>query len=150
MLAKEIMCREVITVSPKSTLKEAADLFTGSKISGAPVVDNKGRLVGVLSQTDLVRNDSQRVASRPAADFYSGEELGVMRGGGFHIEDPDMTAVETVMTPAVLSAEANTPVEDLARMMLAKGVHRIVITKGGKLVGIVTSMDMLRALLKGR
>lgn len=79
--------------------------------------------------------------------MYHRESEEYVKSGGFHYEDPDYTRVEQVMTPWAISFEENTPVVELARQMLGKHIHRIIITKDGQLCGIITSMDMLRALL---
>lgn len=147
MLAKDIMRRHVITVTREMTLRELTKLFIERKITGAPVVDAEGRLVGVISQTDIVRRDREIPPGVEIPDYYQEAERAVYRSG-YQIEDPDFTRVADVMTPAVLSAEEGTPVEELAKLMLRKHVHRIVVTRGGQLKGIVTSMDMLRALVE--
>lgn len=142
MRAKDVMSRRVVTVPSWLTLREAARIFIDEKISGAPVVDRKGAPVGVVSQTDLIRRQRERGVDTEAPAWYA--EEGVR---GFHVEEPDRTRVEDVMTPAVFSAGETTPVEELARLMLRRRVHRVVITRAGRLLGIVTSMDLLRALL---
>jgi CBS domain-containing protein len=139
------MNKKVVVVEAWLTLREAAKLFIDKNITGAPVVDEEGKLVGVLSQTDLIRRQRERGADAESVPFYADEE----GSRNFHIEEPDRTRVEQVMTPLVLSAVEDTPVEDLARMMLKRGVHRLIIMKNGKLRGIVSSMDLLRALLAG-
>jgi CBS domain-containing protein len=145
MLAKDIMRKRVITVTPKMTLREVAKLFGDRHISGAPVVGPEGQIIGVISQTDLVRQI--RESSAYEISNYHRELEGCVRSNGFHYEDPDYSRVEQVMTPWVISFEADTPVVELARQMLGKHIHRIIITKDGQLCGIVTSVDMLRALL---
>src|SRR5579862_9721055 len=145
MLARDIMRKKVVTVSADSTLQETARLFIDKRISGAPVTDGKGRLIGVISQTDLVRKNRERSAS--STPVYYGEDDQWARCHGYLIEDPDLTRVDDVMTPAILSAKDTTPIEELARLMLSRHIHRIIITRDGRLCGIVTSMDMLRALL---
>ena len=147
MLAKEIMRRKVITVDPQMTVREVAQLFVERKISGAPVVDGRGALLGVVSQTDLVRDENQRAQKSAVPSFYQENDTPGLRSRGFHVEEPDMTKVEAVMTPAVLCADERAPVQQIARLMLRRHVHRLVITRAGKLAGIVTSMDMLKALL---
>lgn len=146
MRVKDVMHRNAITVRPDTTLRELARVFIDNHISGAPVVDRAGKLLGVVSQTDLVRRDREAKPAAEASGFYHSGEREVY-GRGFQIEDPDFTRVEDVMTPAVFSTDEGAPVEDVARLMLQKHIHRVVVTKDGKLSGIVTSMDMLKALL---
>ena len=117
MKAKDIMHKRVLTVHPETGLAEFARLLTEHGVSGAPVVGPAGDLIGVVSQTDLVRRE------------YAG------------------ATVASVMTPWTVSFEEDTDLKELARQMLAKKIHRVAITREGRLCGIITSMDMLRALL---
>lgn len=118
MLARDIMHRKVKTLTPETSIREAAKLFSDRRITGAPVVSREGHLVGVVSQTDLVRREGARAR------------------------------VEQIMTPWAVSFEEETPVLELARQMLRKRIHRVVITRDGKLSGIVTTMDLLKALME--
>lgn len=147
MLAKDIMRKRVITVAPEMTLRELAKLFMDKQITGAPVVDERGKLLGVVSQTDIVRKDREKLPEADIPGYYQHPGDKALYQSGFQIEDPDFTRVSDVMTPAVLSAEEDVPVEQLAQVMLRKHIHRLVITRSGKLCGIVTTTDMLRALL---
>jgi len=142
LLAKDIMNRRVVTLSPGMTLRQAADVLILHKISGAPVVDGGGRLVGVISQTDLVRR-SRAPHGEQIPAFYREEGRVVLAPA---LDSPEDVPVSQVMTPAVLEADAATPVDRLARFMLRRRIHRVVIAKDGRLEGIVTSMDMLRAI----
>lgn len=115
--ARDIMRRRVLTVRPETALSELTRLLSSRGVSGAPVVGPDGDLIGVVSRTDIVR-----------------------RG------DPDST-VASVMTPWTVSFEEDTEIRELARQMLAKKIHRVIVTREGRLCGIITTMDMLRALL---
>ena len=144
MIAADIMRKTVVTVRANQTVKELEQILLDHRISGAPVVDSRGHLVGVVSQTDLVRRNRERVSVDEPAAYH--QELDRWLGRqGFQVEAPDFARVRDVMTPAVLSADVATPVEELARCMTQKHVHRLVITRQDKLVGIVTSMDIMRA-----
>ena len=146
MQAKDIMRKRVITVTQDMSVRELAKLFIEKGITGAPVVDGSGSLLGVVSQTDLARQESSASPETEVPAYYHHGER-PFHPVGFQIENPDVTSVKDIMTPAVLSAGEETPVEELAEAMLGRHIHRIVITRHGKLCGIVTSMDMLRALL---
>ena len=145
MRAKDIMRRRVITVTPDMTLRELTQLFIDRRISGAPVLSREGHAVGVISQTDLVRHERESFPRE--IPVYHRETEESARSRGFHIEVPDYARVKEAMTPSVIAFEEDTPVRELAERMLSKHIHRVVITRDGKLCGIVTSMDMLRALL---
>jgi CBS domain-containing protein len=146
MLAKDIMRKSFVTVSLRMNLKEAMAMFLKRKITGAPVVDLKGNLVGVVSQTDIVRRDSKAAAKESISAYHREDEPA--DGAAARIEEPDSTTVADVMTPAVLSADVRTPIKDVAQFMLNKRIHRMVITSAGRPVGLITAMDMLRAVIK--
>jgi CBS domain-containing protein len=144
MIAADIMEKDVVTIREDQTLKELAELLISRRISGAPVVDAEGRLVGVVSQTDLVRRDREEEPPHEAPSYHQNIDRWLGRQG-FQVEAPDYALVRDVMTPVILSAAVDTPLGDLARLMTRKRIHRLVIMRGGRLAGIVTSMDVMRA-----
>src|SRR5579883_2536233 len=144
LLARDVMNRRVVTLAPEMTVRQAADLLVLHRITGAPVVAPGGRLLGVVSQTDLVRRS--RVPERERLPAFYQEEGRVVVAPA--VEAADDVPVAQVMTPAVLEADEETPLADLARFMLRRRVHRVIIARDGRLRGIVTSMDMLRALAR--
>ncbi len=146
MLAKDIMCKKVFTVGPEITIRELAKVFIERQITGAPVLDAAGRLVGVVSQTDIVRRD--RDSANGEVPMYYTEADSPLGRQGLRIEEPDFTRVSDVMTPMVISAPETARIQDLAKIMLSKHIHRIIITRGRRLCGIVTAMDMMRAMLE--
>lgn len=132
MIAKDLMTRQVATLTPLTTIGEAARFLTDQRISGAPVVDARGNILGVVSQTDLVRHQSGK-----APDGWPGEPSAV---------DGAEVPVVSVMTGAVVTCEEDTPLDEVARLMLDRRIHRVLVTRQGKLCGIVTAMDLLRAV----
>ncbi len=143
MKAKDIMRRNIVTVSPLATAKELAELLTKHKITGVPVVDSHGALMGVVSQTDIVRKQA-RSEKDDALDYY--RDVMSLFEPVSRVEDE--VTVFDLMTPGVLSADEETPVSDLARQMLARRIHRLPITRNKRLVGIVSTMDILRAFVE--
>jgi CBS domain-containing protein len=143
MKAKDIMRRNVVTVSPLATAKELAELLTKHKITGVPVVDSHGALMGVVSQTDIVRKQA-RSEKDDALDYY--RDVMPLFEPVSRVKDE--ATVFDLMTPAVLSADEETPVGDLARQMLARRIHRLPITRNKRLVGIISTMDILRAFVE--
>ena len=122
---RDIMSRDVFTFSPSTSVDEAAWALAVRGISGAPVRDGMGRLLGVLSRTDLT--DPER---NPA---------GFGRG-----------TVRDLMTPALLTLRASDPVMKAVRLMVREEIHRvIVLDEHGEMVGILTSTDILRAMVEG-
>jgi CBS domain-containing protein len=122
-----------------------AQVLNDNGITGAPVVDGQGNVLGVVSQTDLVRAERE---SSPAEipSFHKDNDESITKSG-FHYLDADHRRVQQIMTPGGLSFGEDTPVEDIARLMLDRKVHRVLITRRGTLCGIVTTMDVLRAFV---
>lgn len=145
MKAKDVMSRKVVSVESWLILPEVAKIFEEKCISGAPVVDETGRILGVVSLTDLVR---ARRAEGDGVPLFHHELDDTARSFGFHLEELDKTRAAEVMTPGAIALDEETPVEQVAKVMLESRIHRVLITRRGKLAGIVTTMDLLRALIK--
>ena len=143
MTAKDIMRSRVLTLTPGQTLREAAALFAKHRISGAPVVGPKKALLGVLSQTDFVRRADERAKGIEPAFYYEGATLQIAQQPAALLDLP----VKQVMTPVTLAVEPSEPVSEIARLMLLKRVHRVVVAEDGALRGVVSSLDVIRGLL---
>ncbi|MBI4866548.1 MAG: CBS domain-containing protein [Candidatus Wallbacteria bacterium] len=151
--AADIMATEVLTVPASMTLHGLALLFSENKISGAPVVDRDHNVVGVVSETDLVRH--QATAGVEESDDWAffrsmeAEDVEAM-ADGFRIEQLPDALVSDIMTTRLITASEDDLVSTLASQMLERRVHRLLIVKDRKLRGIVTTMDMLRVLTTAR
>lgn len=144
MLAKDIMRKKVVTVESWLTLPELAKIFEEKCISGAPVVDEVGTILGVVSQTDLVRTRREASVGVPS---YHRELDDTVRAAGLHFEELEQIRVEEIMTPGAISLDELVPVEKVAKVMIDSRIHRVLITRGDRLAGIVTTMDLMRALV---
>jgi CBS domain-containing protein len=144
MIVADVMTRNCITVAPDATVEEAVNLMLNRHISGLFVVDKAGELAGVITEGDLLRRDelgTQRnrpwwlrlLASpaRQAADFT--------KANGRHVRD--------VMTEDVLSIAQDSPLEEVVSMMESNRIKRMPVTADGKVVGVVSRSDLLRALI---
>lgn len=129
MRMRELMEPCVLTVEPELPLRELGDFLASEEISGAPVVDQTGRLVGVVSQTDLVRA-LQQSAPEDLADLFG----------------PRLTVAD-VMTAGILTVDEDEDAKTVAAKMLGARMHRAIVVKDGEVRGIVTTLDLLRALL---
>lgn len=149
--AADVMNPEVMAVRPDLTVHELAAFLTGNEISGAPVMDEHGRLLGMVSLTDIAQGDADGtllVADRadPTAsvrgweDEATGDEM-----QDLHVEGGS-TLVRDIMTPAVYTVPHDTPVSQLARTMIAGRIHRLLVVRDQRVVGIVTSLDLLSLL----
>jgi CBS domain-containing protein len=150
LTAKDVMNTGVMSVRVDLTVHELAAFFAEKQITGAPVLDLQGHMVGVVSLMDLAENEpSGRVGGEGGdPDFYvrgwedkmDPEELRSLR-----IVDEDLL-VRDIMTPTVYTIPQETPVSQVARAMLAGRIHRLLVTHDEHVVGIVTTMDLLKAL----
>ena len=147
-VASDIMSRDVFCVDKSADLRDLAKLFLAKKITGAPVIDGRGDLCGVISQTDLLfyqlsRDDELAVPS----DFYSNTKVeGRSLTTGFQIEDVNTATVEEVMTPVVHSVTPQASVDAIARLMTRRHIHRVIVREGRKAVGIISALDILRVV----
>ncbi len=148
--ARDIMSTDVIQVRQDMDLRDLAKLLLSKNITGAPVVDEDGNLAGVVSQTDLIyynltRDDELILPS----DFYHNARVeGRHVPGGFQIEDTNTGTVADVMTPVVHAVTENTTVVTVARLMTRRHIHRIIVRKGRKAVGIISALDVIAAMGK--
>ncbi len=170
---REIMQTEVATASPEMTVRELARLWEEHGITGTPVVDVSGKVLGVVSATDLVRlaaeeADASDVAERTApavppeeveedggeAAWYAffAEEAPELYAGLDGIAESvfDEATVGDIMTRAIISVRPQATVQELARFLLRAGMRRALVMEGGKLAGIVTATDVLRAVADGK
>jgi CBS domain-containing protein len=143
MRIEDIMTRDVVTVGPDATLKEAARALVAGHISGMPVVEDDGRVLGVLSEGDLLYK--QRGARRP-----EGGLLGWFVDRHHEAEDAKLDArlVKEAMTSPALTIEAGWSLASAADCMLSDGVNRLPVVRAGRLVGIVTRADIVRAFAR--
>lgn len=173
---RDAMTREVLTVTPDTTLREASELFVHRHVSGAPVLDG-GNVVGVVSATDIlefvashppvprVKADtrelgewSERPESEPedaAPSAYYAElwpESDAETAQRFaDTEGPEWDVfeehtVEEVMTRSVCALPSTASITAAAEQMRSAGVHRLLVLDDGKLAGIITSTDVARAV----
>ena len=138
------MTREVVTVAPGTPLREVARTLAERGISGAPVVDASGELIGVISEGDFLVKERGRSGRRPSRMF-------ALFGGGS--EDSEQrrlsaeTAVQAMSAPPVTIEEDRT-LRETAALMIDRGVNRLPVMRDGRIVGIVTRADLVRAYMR--
>jgi CBS-domain-containing membrane protein len=146
-LARDIMNTDVIAVATSMVLRDLARLFLEKGITGAPVIDEQGNLAGVISQTDLIHYSLTRPDHLVLeSDFYQTARMeGRHVPTGFQIEDTNTGCVADMMTPVVHSVSERASVEAVALMMMRKHIHRVIVRRGRKVVGVISAIDVLRA-----
>ena len=141
MKVAELMTRDVATVTPETSLRAAASLLATRTISGVPVVDASGTVVGVFSEADILAKVS---GERPRGGL-----LGWLLEADVALDDKirARTVGEGMTAPAITIAP-NRPVHEAAARMVAESVNRLPVVEDGKLVGIVTRADLVRAFTR--
>lgn len=147
LLARDVMTPHVVTVAEDMSTHDLARFLVEHEISGAPVVDAQGRLVGVVSMTDIVRSDAERDEDLDNPGYYRGDpyDFTLEDLGQKYVEQQSVT-VREVMTPAIHSVADTAPVAEVAAMMLERHVHRLIVMRDADPVGIITSLDLLRMI----
>ena len=143
--AGDLMTRDVAVVHPETSLLDAVKLMAQCRISGVPVVDDAGTIVGMMSEGDLVRwheGYTERQA-RWLDMLADGFELAP---AFLHGIQEQRRKVKSVMAHGVTTVAEDTPARDIARLLYAKNIKRVPVVRDGKLVGIVARSDLVRAL----
>jgi CBS domain-containing protein len=150
--AEELMTPNPLSLYRDATIHEAATFLVNREISAAPVIDEAGRPVGVLSRADIVRYEGERVEHAvPVSEFEEHGELLLSSGerlkSGFQVEVAEQTLVRDIMTPVIISVVPTTPVLEVVAKLVAMKLHRLfVVDEAGVLVGVISTFDILRNL----
>jgi CBS domain-containing protein len=119
--ASDVMIKDVISVTETTPLKEVARMFVEKKITGAPVLNASGELVGVISETDIIRKTTNIGAWSP-------------------------TKAGQIMTKPAVTVAPDDSLQRVCEMMYNRRIHRVVVAEGTEIKGILTTMDILRAI----
>ena|SRR5262245_36371391 len=125
LYASDVMIKDVLTFKESAPLKEVTRILSERKITGAPVVDENGNLVGVISETDIIRKTNSIGAWSPS------------------------TAGQIMTKPAV-TVSPNDTLKRVCELMYNRSIHRVVVAEGEEIVGIITTMDILRTIASGK
>jgi len=120
MIAQDIMTRNIYTISPEASVQEVAQLLSRERISGAPVVDKDGKLLGIVTQADIIWNVGR---------------------DGLRVADS--------MNPEIIAVDEKTPVGEIAILMSKRHIKRVPVMCDGKMVGIISRADIVQAVAQG-
>lgn len=147
MKAKDIMVTEVITVKQHATIEEIARVLVDNKISGVPVVDEAGRLMGIVTEGDLLHKETNprlpnAVNILGAIIYYNGVER-------YNEDFKKLMAGQAlnIMTDKVVTISADQEIEEIAKLMLEHGIKRIPVVEGDQIIGIISRADIVKCLL---
>lgn len=144
--AKDLMKTALVTIRQSAGLEELAVLMDEENVHGVPVLDEYGKPVGVVSRTDLAATLAEDTDPRaPAYRSALEVEMGDAEAVPYANIDPDLR-VKDIMSTRLVKAAPDATVGALARQMLREKVHRVLIAEGEKLLGIVSSTDLLSCL----
>jgi CBS domain-containing protein len=143
--AKDIMKTEVITVSPQMSVEALGRLFIERDISGAPVVDEEGRLVGIVTENDLISQNKRLHIPTILRLFDAFIPLGGTAALQREIQKMAARTVGEICTKEVITIQEDTPLEDIATTMAERRVHLLPVLREGKVVGIVGRHEVIRA-----
>ena len=150
--AADVMTPNPLSIRDEATVRDAVVFLTDRRISAAPVINEAGRPVGVVTEADILRYDREHVEHlHSVPDYYMRSELTLGSGerlpDAFEVEDVDGTSVGDIMTPVIYSVEPDTPIDEVVSQLVTRRIHRLfVVDKDGSLIGVITTLDLLRRL----
>lgn len=146
MRAKEIMTRQLVTAKPETPVTEVAQLMMEHRISAVPVVTTDRRLLGIVSDTDLLQRREVGTQRLPRswwlALFNSKDRL------TSSVDRTESNLAENIMTTPAISIDQEATIEDVARLFLTRKINQAPVVHGGKLVGIVSRGDLVSAIAR--
>ena len=143
MRAMDVMVHDVVTVRPETDFAEAVKLLSEHDVSALPVVDAENRLVGILSEADLIHRFE--IGTEKTRPWW----MEAVTGAGVLAEEFAKSHGEKVgeiMTPEVVSVTEETPLAEVAALLERKRIKRVPVTRDGKLVGIISRSNLVQAL----
>lgn len=132
MRVTELMQTNLQTVGPDASIADAIVLLADSHVTGVPVVDRRGRVLGVLTTTDVLNAAAETAGSEERERLF------------------EQTTVQEIMTPRPLTISPDTEVKEAAQQMLYLEVHRLFVEDEGRLVGVISQSDIVRAVALAR
>jgi predicted transcriptional regulator len=120
MIARDIMTRKVYTISPQASVQEVAQLLSRKSISGVPVIDKDGKIIGIVTEADII---------------------GKVNREGLCVAD--------IMSPEIITVDEETGVGEIAMLLTERKIKRVPVMQNGKLVGIVCRADIVQAFAQG-
>ena len=144
MKVKDFMTRQVVTVTPETSILDAARLMLDHKISGLPVVTGEGRVVGIISEHDLLRAGKTNVRAEQTHWLRLMIERANLADASARLQE---RKVSEAMTPDPVTVAETTPLEEAGRLIGENDIKRLPVVRDNKLVGIIARADIVRAII---
>jgi CBS domain-containing protein len=152
LTANDVMQRDIVTVSPDDTLRQALELMTDNHVTGLPVMDDKGHCIGLITASDILNYEQEHADDaghdrttqyfNPENQQWESVPLSV-----FGLEEFGDVPVEDVMTRELIHVDRATPLQELARRMIDARVHRVLVMDNrANLYGIISAYDVVRVV----
>ena len=145
--ARDIMTRNPITISPETEIAEAAKLLLEKNINGVPVMSGTGQLVGIVCQSDLIKQQKKLPIPSVFTLLDGFIPLTSMKHLEKEVRKITSTTVAHTMTPNPVTVRSDMTIQEIAGLMVDKNFHTIPVVDEGKLVGIVGKEDVLRTMM---
>jgi len=148
LLAKDIMTKKVITINQDASIEELSNLLLDNKISGAPVVDNDAKIVGIATEGDIIIRDTDMHFPRYFKLLDSIIYLESLTKFKDSMRKHLAVKVSEIMTLDIVSCTTETTIDEVAGMMVEKKINRIpVLSADKKIEGIITRADIVRSMI---
>lgn len=149
MKAADIMIKDVVTIHEEAYIEELCDLLQEKNIKGVPVVDKKGRLVGIVSMDDIVYGTMGHIEEE-TAESQKEKCVAKIKEKFSKATSGDLIKVKDVMTSPSISAEEGSDCIDICHTMWKFRIHRIPVVKDEEVTGMISALDFCRAIATGR
>lgn len=143
--ARDIMTKDVITVKPGDTVEGLARLLIDNKISGTPVVDDNRKMIGIVTENDLIRKN-KRLHIPTVIRLFDAYMMVGSKSMEKEIMNIAATTVDEICTRKIVSIEEDTSLDEIATIMAEQHIHLLPVLRAGEVVGIVGKADMVRTM----
>ncbi|MEG6615007.1 CBS domain-containing protein [Peptococcaceae bacterium 1198_IL3148] len=148
MKAKDIMTTEVITVTEDTAIEQIAKILSENRISGVPVVNGEGKIKGIVTEGDLLHK-----ISNPRVPGFVGLLGGIIYFNSLDEYKDDLKKLaamkaEEIMTTDITTVSADANVEDMATLMVERGIKRLPVVEKDKVIGIISRADIIRTMAR--
>ena len=148
LVARDIMTPHVKSVPQSWTMQKFAKFLSDNEISGSPVIDDEGEVIGIATLKDIADFHLNNVSGDHEKKMTEEEQKEARRLKQFIFEEMIKVPVEVrdIMTPIVFSVEEDAPVTEIAEIMMDEHLHRIFVIHAGEVTGIITTFDLLKII----